>query len=61
MRKHPESVIHAVTTAYATALTVDDPIWRARNQYVLASLRDLIAEMTGRSSEEIQELFEAAK
>jgi hypothetical protein len=61
MNKHPQKVLYAVTLAYATALSINDPVWRAENQYVLATLRDLIADMTGRDSEEIQNIAEATQ
>ena len=61
MNKHPHKVLYAVTLAYATAMAVTDPAWRAENQYVLATLRDLIAEMTGRDSKEIQNIAEATQ
>ena len=59
MIKPSEKALYAVIRAYATAFDVKDPVWRAENQYVLATLRDLIAEMTDCDSEEVQNIAEA--
>lgn len=49
----------AAHIAYLSLLTVTSVVWRLRNMQAYCYLRDFIAEATGRTSQEVQEEYEA--
>lgn len=56
----PEGLAAAIT-AYKAILQIETNTWRVQNQTTYVLLRDFIAKATGRTSEEIQNEFEAKK
>lgn len=50
--------VEVASKAYAALLSITSSIWRLRNMETYCSLRDFIADKTGRTPQEVQEHFE---